>query len=83
VALELGFRKGGTLVGADPIPDINDAFFLAQGFGTYRSGRETIRFGPGMRAHRWTQLRGALPKLDALSVYITGFTSFRFTLQIS
>jgi hypothetical protein len=26
---------------------------------------------------------GALPKLDALSVYVTGFTPFRATLRIA
>jgi hypothetical protein len=83
VALELGFRKGGILEGTEPIPDLTDAYFLSRGYGIYRSEGGTIRFGPGMRSHRWTQLRGALPKLDALSVYITGFAPFHWTLQIS
>jgi hypothetical protein len=83
LALELAFRKGGLLEGPEPVGDLSDAFFLPSGFGIYRSEGEIIRFGPGARAHRWTQLRGALPKLEALSVYLTGFTPFQFTLQIS
>jgi hypothetical protein len=82
LALELAFRKGGLLEGPEPVGDLSDAFFLPSGFGIYRSDGEIIRFGPGARAHRWTQLRGALPKLEALSVYLTGFTPFQFTLQI-
>ena len=33
--------------------------------------------------HTWTQVRGALPKWDGQSVYITGFTPFRMTLNIA
>ena len=45
-------------------------------------GGETIAFGPGLSAHSWTQLRGALPKWDGQSVYLTGFTPFRATITI-
>ena len=47
-----------------------------------RPDGEVIRFGPGRAEHTWTDLRGAQPKLDALSVYLTGFTPFRATLRI-
>jgi hypothetical protein len=82
VAIELGFRRGGELEGVAPLAGTPDAFLLAQGTGEYRLGPDTIRFGPGRAAHTWTDLRGALPKLDALSVYLTGTTPFRTTLRI-
>ncbi|HEX9190385.1 MAG TPA: hypothetical protein VGB87_25130, partial [Vicinamibacteria bacterium] len=82
LAIELGFRHGGTLAGAVPLEGRRDAFLLPDGTGEYRFERETIRFGPGRAGHAWTELRGALPKLDALSVYLTGFTPFRTTLRI-
>jgi hypothetical protein len=82
IALELGFRGGGKLSGVQPVPGIKDAWFLAEGYGEYKMGGQRIRFGPGQHAHRWTQLRGALPKLDLHSVYITGYSPFEYTLEI-
>jgi hypothetical protein len=83
LAIELGFRRGGGLAGVSPMPGSADAFLLREGTGEYRLGGDTIRFGPGQAEHTWTELRGALPKLDALSVYLTGFTPFRTTLRIA
>jgi hypothetical protein len=82
LAIELGFRRGGELAGVAPVAGTTDAFLLREGTGEYRLGGGTIRFGPGRAEHAWTDLRGALPKLDALSVYLTGFTPFRATLRI-
>ena len=82
LAIELGFRRGGALSGVEPLPGTPDAFLLRGEAGEYRLGGEVIRFGPGRAEHTWTDLRGALPKLDALSVYVTGFTPFRATLRI-
>ncbi len=82
LAIELGFRRGGELSGVVPVAGLADAFLLREGEGEYRFGDQTIRFGPGRAEHTWTDLRGALPKLDARSVYMTGFTPFRATLRI-
>jgi hypothetical protein len=82
LAIELGFRRGGELRGVELLPGATEAFLLREGSGEYRLGSDTIRFGPGRAEHSWTDLRGALPKLDALSVYLTGFTPFRATLRI-
>lgn len=83
VALELAFRHGGRLEGVEPVAGIPDAYLLGAGTGRYVLGQDVITFGPGRAEHRWTQLRGALPKWDGQSVYLTGFTPFRFTLEIS
>jgi len=82
VALELAFRRGGQLDGVEPVPGIPDAFLLRADAGRYTFGGQTIAFGPGRVEHTWTQLRGALPKWDGLSVYLTGFTPFRTDLRI-
>lgn len=82
LAIELGFRPGGELSGVEAVSGIEDAFFLKEGMGQYRLEGQTIEFGPGRHAHQWTQLRGAKPKLNALSVYLTGFTPFRFSLTV-
>jgi len=83
LAIELGFRKGGTLSNMQTIRDLTDAFLLKAERGTYQFAHDQIHFGPGHHVHTWTQLRGALPKLDADCVYITGFTPFQYRLQIS
>lgn len=83
LAIELAFRKGGLFDGVTPIEGIPNAFLLEKGFGHYSIGEDTIQFGPGHKMHAWTQLRGALPKLNGDSVYLTGYTPFKFTLSIS
>ncbi len=82
VAVELAFRRGGTLTGVEPAPGVADAFLLRAGTGRYALGGDVIEFGPGQAEHTYTQLRGALPKWDGLSVYLTGLTPFRSTLRI-
>ena len=81
VTLELAFRSGGVFSGVKNLGD--DRFLLQDGFGTYRMGDDEIQFGPGSDAHEWTQLRGAEPKLEGSSVYITGYTPFKFELRIA
>jgi hypothetical protein len=83
LAIELGLRQGGKLSGVKKVPGIEDAWFLAEGYGEYRTGGQYIRFGPGQKAHGWTQLRGAEPKLPFCSVYITGYSPIEYTLEIT
>lgn len=83
VALELAFRHGGRLRGVKPVAGIDDAYLLESGVGRYVVGRDTIEFGPGHVEHTYTQIRGALPKWDGQSVYLTATTPFDFVLKIS
>ena len=83
VAIELAFRTGGKLTGVEPVPHIENAFLLREGTGRYTMGGDTIEFGPGHSEHTYTQVRGALPKWDGLSVYLTGITPFKASLTIS
>ena len=83
VAVELAFRRGGTLQGVEPVAGTSDAYLLSAGTGRYVVDGDTIEFGPGRAEHTYTQLRGALPKWDGLSVYVTGLTPFRTTFSIS
>ncbi len=82
VAIELGFRHGGELSGVKPIPGSENSYLLMEQKGIYRAGRDVIEFGPGTIEHSWTQLRGAKPKLNAQSVYLTGYTPFHTALSI-
>lgn len=83
VAVELAFRHGGELRGVEPVRDVKDAFVLRSGRGQYVFENNVIEFGAGAVEHTWTQLRGALPKWDGQSVYLTGFTPCHFKLQIA
>ena len=83
LTIELGFRKNGVLSGVEELEDVPDSFLLKEVYGSFTYNGHTIRFGPGVADHQWTQLRGALPKLNASSVYITGFTPFHHTISIS
>jgi hypothetical protein len=81
LAVEISFREGGTLEGVKPAHKVEDGFVLTEGYGTYRSGSDAIRFGPGAHAHMYTQVRGARPKLPGPCVYLTGFTPFDHTIS--
>ncbi len=83
VSLELIFRKGGTMSGTDAVPQKKDVFQLKKQNGSYTVGADSIQFGPGKAEHNWLVVRGALPAMDAPTVYITGFTPFKHTLYIS
>jgi hypothetical protein len=78
-ALEIHLREGGELTGCDQTtPGIA---FLKTGYATYSAGNRRIRIGPGLQLHRYTQLRGALPKQPGTSIYLTGFTPFDHTVE--
>ncbi|MEM7367758.1 MAG: hypothetical protein AAF587_04090 [Bacteroidota bacterium] len=82
IAIEIGFRHGGSLTGVKTVKGIPDAYLLPSGSATYQYGQDSIRIGMGQALHSWTQLRAAVPKMDAMSVYITGFTPFQWQLQV-
>jgi hypothetical protein len=84
IALELGFRTGGKLENVHPKKGIKGAYLIADGeFATYSNGDDKIKIGPGTGAHKWTQLRGALPKVEAECLYFTNYApcEFEFTIE--
>jgi len=84
VTLELGFRQEGILQNVTPKKNIKNAFLTNPGeYVTYQKGDDKIKIGPGILSHKWTQLRGALPKLQADCVYFTAYApcEFEFTIE--
>jgi len=84
VTLEFGFRSGGKLTNVDAKQGISNAFLVRNGeYATYQKGNDTIKIGPGICKHKWTQLRGALPKLQADCLYFTNYApcEFEFTIE--
>ncbi|MFY0651363.1 MAG: hypothetical protein JXQ96_04990 [Cyclobacteriaceae bacterium] len=83
VSLEMSFREGGKLEGVSADDNLEESYFLEEGFGQYGLGSDMIKFGPGANDHKWARLRGMLPKQPGKSVYITGHTPFKHTLELS
>ncbi|RRB02710.1 hypothetical protein [Larkinella rosea] len=83
VSVELIFRAGGTLAGVTKHPTRANAHLLSGESGSYTVGKDTITFGPGKALHKNVVLRGALPPMDAPTVYLTGFTPFQHTIKLS
>jgi len=83
IALELIFRSGGIISGAEEVAGIKDTWVLRSGTGKYVFKDTTISFGPGIGKHINTALRGALPHTGSPSVFLTGFTPFNHTITIA
>ncbi len=81
LAMEMSFREGGELTGTIPDEHVENSWFLESGTGTYTTDQDTITFGPGIAEHKWSQTHWSLPKQDGNSVYITGFTPFKHTIE--
>ena len=45
VAIELAFRRGGTLQGVEPVAGVSKTYLLSTGTGRYVAGGDTIEFG--------------------------------------
>lgn len=83
VSFELIFRAGGTFSGVDQYAQKENAYLLSGQKATYTVGSDVLNFGPGKLEHKGLQLRGALPAMDAPTVYLTGTTPFKHTLFLS
>jgi hypothetical protein len=85
MALEITLRPGGKLSGdsLSPATDAPNAYILGEGFATYELAGSRVRIGPGFRRHTWTQMHHAQPRLDGLSVYLTGFTPLKQTIRFT
>jgi hypothetical protein len=80
--MELILRDGGKFEGVESIQNNPLAYVLKGKQGYYTVGSDTINFGPGKFEHTGYQLRGALPKMSTPTVYLTGITPFKHTIQI-
>ena len=83
VSIEMSFRSEGNLQGVDVDKNLGDAYFLDSGYGQYTHGTDMIKFGPGVCQHKWAEIRGMLEKQDGKSVYLTGYTPFKHTIELS
>jgi hypothetical protein len=83
VTLELIFRPGGKLNGVNAVAGKLNSNLFAEKEGSYSVGEDSIKFSPGIALHKGINLRGALPSVEAPTVYLTGITPFKHTLTLS
>lgn len=80
LAIEISLAPGGALTGAEKLRD--DVHTLGRdAFATYRAGNDGFKFGPGHKENSYVDVRGALPRIDGTTVYLTGTTPFDHTLR--
>src|SRR5690554_4801158 len=83
LVVELIFRPGGEFKNVTPHENLANVHFLKEGNGKYEMNGDVIEFGPGHYEHKWVDIRGGLPRVDAPSVYLTGITPFKKKIRIS
>lgn len=83
LTVELIFRPGGKMKNTTAHADLSDVYFLEEGLGQYEVEGEVIEFGPALHEHKWVDIRGGLPRVNAPTVYLTGFTPFRQKIKIT
>ncbi|MGH9627426.1 MAG: hypothetical protein ACRD7E_03560 [Bryobacteraceae bacterium] len=80
VTVQLNLAADTKIEGCKQFSRNNQAYFLESGHGVVRGGESAIRFGPGLRLHSYTDVRGAGPELPGPSIYLTGYAPFDHTL---
>jgi hypothetical protein len=65
------------------VPGVPNTYFLGEGLASYEVAGQRLRVGPGFRRHAWTQLRGAEPRLEGVTLYLTEFTPLNRALQVA
>lgn len=80
--VEIAFREGGKIEGAEPIADTPDAYLFGGKQATYRIGKDAIHVSPGIAMHSWTKgIRYIEPKLPGPTLFLTGFAPFDHRIE--
>ncbi len=82
LAVEISFAPGGAPQGCEKLRD--DVYLMGTSAAVYRQGADAIRVTASPAAappHRYVNVRGALPRLEGTSIYLTGYTPFDRTLR--
>lgn len=91
VTIHLCFDEQGTLEGVKSARGADQDYFLEDGYGIFRQGKDQITFGPGIKKHEF--IRGLEGEKYSVHfgnlrtpghhVYLTGVTPFHYTLKFS
>ena len=74
VAVEINLREGAKLEGVE-------GNLVTSSDARVSYPKNAIRISGGGAEHKYVEVRGALPKLPGQSIYVTGYTPFRRTLE--
>lgn len=88
LTLELIFRPGGSLTGAERTGEM-ETFLLKEGWGSYTVGPDRLTFGPGsynqpvrrMESEMITWTGGSM-QAEGIRIYLTGLTPWHYTLHL-
>lgn len=83
LAIEINLREGVQITGAEKLGTPKDTWLLKSGHAEVSSGTDTIQIGPGRADHTYLDVRGARPRLEGPSLFLTGFTPFDHTISFS
>jgi hypothetical protein len=82
LTVEINLRETAQIAGAEKIGQFKDAWLLRTGHAEISAGNDKIQIGPGIGLHTYLEVRGARPRLDGPSLFLTGFTPFDHTLEL-
>lgn len=81
VSVELNLRESVAVTGAEKLGQFKDAWLLKQGYADISAGHDRVRIGPGLGMHTHLEIRGARPRLEGPSLFLTGFTPFDHAIE--
>ena len=82
LTVEINLREGGQIEGVEAAPGADEAWVPAANEIRYSRNGDALTIGPAFAAHRYTQVRGAEPKLAGPSVYLTAYTPVDRTIEL-
>lgn len=83
LTVEINLRENTTITGAEKIGKFKDAWLLKQGHAEISVGPDRLKIGPGRADHTYLEVRGAHPRLEGPSLFLTGFTPFDHTISFT
>ncbi|MBI2688130.1 MAG: hypothetical protein HYX27_17640 [Acidobacteria bacterium] len=83
IAIEINLRERTTITGAEKLGKFKDIWLLKEGYAEISSGPDRVKIGPGIGQHTYLEVRGAQPRLEGPSLYLSGFTPFDHTIEFA
>lgn len=81
LTVEINLREGVTISGAEKLGEPRDSWVFGPGSAELSAGGATLTVGPGLDTHRYLEVRGARPRLEGPSLFLTGTTPFDHTIE--
>lgn len=82
LTVEINLREGVAISGGEKLGQFKDSWLLRQGTAEISAGKDRVQIGPGLGLHTYLDVRGARPRLEGPSLFLTGFTPFDHTIEL-